>query len=651
MLSDARIRLWTSAPRDVSLAARGDFVVLARSTPSSDGRRRIHRLFVLQGGRVEPVSPPSWDCREPVVAEPLHPDHPPPVLCLTDQGEPGSPRQVAARQPNGEWRVLSDASGGVVSFRSGAHRVVAVERVRSSDEPWGSEVAVTEDPLIRHWDRWLTEDLLQIVVYDRLTGARTPLDVPAPRGLEDCAMAVSPEGRSLAYTRRRIGRDGVLERTLMVRSLPGGGRGHIIGDRALCDHSHPVFAPDGRGLAFVRHRRSRTSHGRRQLWMVDGSTGDQLPLGSSFPHWIEPHAWTDDGIIGLVTIGDYRRVVRVRPADDHVKLLDEAERSWDSLCGSDALVGLSSSLVARPQVRVVGGGAIGLSPASVDLPAVSHFSVRRGASVCPAMWLPTRAEGPRPVLVLVHGGPVSAWRDEWHPRLAAAGFASLDAHIVLANPRGSLGRGDDYIEGIWHQWSVAIGDLVALLHQVAEDPRVDPDRIALLGGSFGGWAVNRLATRIDAPPLCAVVSHAGIFDHTAMYGACDEPGAFAWHLGGRPHLLRDKLLADDPSQHVVDWNAPALITHGARDHNVPVGQALALHTALLDQGVSSRLVVFPGEGHHILEPRNEVRWWREVLTFLDRHFSPDAVPDLELDLDSDLGFSLGGELDSMDEQE
>ncbi len=649
MLPDAHIRSWTSAPRNVSLAARGDFVVLAQSAPSADGRRRVHRLFLLQDGRAEPVSPPSWDCREPVVVPSLHPDHAPTVLCLTDHGEPGSPLQVAARQPSGDWRVLSDASGGVVRFRSGAHRVVAIERVRLSDQPWGSEVAVTEDPLIRHWDRWLTEDLLQMVVYDRLTGARTPLDVPVSRALEDCRMAVSSEGRSLAYTQRRIGRDGVLEHTLVVRSLPSANQVHIIGDRALCDHSHPVFAPEGRRLAFVRHRRSRTSHGRRQLWMMDGSTGDQFPLASSFPHWIEPHAWTDDGILGLVTIGDHRRIACVRPADDHVQLLDDSNRSWDFLCASEPLVGLSSSLRRRPQVRVVGGSALGPSSPPVDLPAVSHFSGRRGASACPAMWLPTRADGPRPVLVLVHGGPVSAWRDEWHPRITAAGFASLDAHIVLANPRGSLGRGDAHVEGIWHQWSVAVDDLVALLHQVSNDPRVDPDRIALLGGSFGGWAVNRLATRIDAPPLCAVVSHAGIFDHTAMYGSCDEPGAFAWHLGGRPHLLRDKLLADDPSQHVVDWNAPALITHGACDHNVPVGQALALHTALLDQGVSSRLVVFPGEGHHILEPRNEVRWWREVLTFLDRHFSPDDVLDFDSDSFSGLDFSLDSEPDPIDE--
>lgn len=622
MLPDARIRLWTSAPRDVSVAARGDCVVVARSTPDPLGRRRIHRLFVARNGRLERVSPADWDCREPTVAQPLHPADLPPILCLTDQGEPGTPVQVVERLPDGDWRVVSDAEGGVVAFRSGAHRIVTIERVRVSDAAWGAEVAVTEDPLVRHWDRWLTEDTLQLVVYDRLTGARMPLGLPRARVLEDCAFAVSPDGRSLAHTERRIGQDGVLERVLVVRSLPGRHRGQTIGDRRLCDHSHPVFTEDGRGLAFVRHQRGPDVHGRKQLWVADGSTGEQFPVATDFPHWIEPQVWTDRGIVGLATIGDHRRVVRVDPTDDSVRVLDADGRSWQALAAGDALVGLASSLHLRPHLRRVGGTALGPTPTPVDLPAVQHHrGGERGPSSCPAMWLPTALEGPRPLLLLVHGGPISAWRNEWHPRQTAAFFASLGAHLLLANPRGSLGRGDGHVEGIWHHWGVAIDDLVELLQHAAQDPRVDPDRIAALGGSFGGWAVNRLATRLDAPELCAVVSHAGIFDHTSMYGACDEPGAWAWHLGGRPHIHRDRLLADEPAHHINHWRAPALISHGARDHNVPVGQALQLHNALLDRGLDSRLLVFPGEGHHILQPRNEVRWWREVLGFLDRHLS------------------------------
>ena len=126
--------------------------------------------------------------------------------------------------------------------------------------------------------------------------------------------------------------------------------------------------------------------------------------------------------------------------------------------------------------------------------------------------------------------------------------------------------------------------------------------------------MNRLATMTDIPRLAGIITHAGIFDHGVMRSDCDEPAAFEWHLGPGSEALHRA----SPARAVAAWTVPALILHGGRDFNVPVGQALALHHALDRRAVPHRLVVLPDEGHHVLTPRALVRWWSEIAAFVSR---------------------------------
>ena len=590
------VRAWLVRDRVVGVVARGRRVCALVARASDDGRRYRHQVVECTPGRPERVlTPAEVDCVDPVLLSDGS------VVVRTDGGEPGGPMQVAERAPTGDWRTWTDAPGGVVAFAAAESTVVVLERVAATDAPWGVEVVVAESGPARFWRDWFTEDAFQIVMHDRRSGTRRPLGARSALEMSQCALVLSPDGRTLVHTPARIAEDGVLQRGLEVWALPGRCDSCTIWGPPNTDHSHPVFSPDGQSLAFVRHTRRANAHGRRQLMVRHLESGEETVIAPGWPHWLEPVAWTDaHGIVCLAVVDCQKGAFAVRPGDAAPRRIDTATWSWDGLSVGDQVWGVGSRLQERPQVRPVDH----TGPASVVQPWHVEPS-------CPTLFWPADTDdGPRPLVVMVHGGPVSAWTDSWHPRQAAAFFHNLGCHVLLPNPPGSIGHGDAHVEAIWHAWDYCTEALITLLHQASE--RADIGRIVLFGGSFGGWAVNRLATRPDCPPVAGIVTHAGIFDHHAMLGACDEPAAFRWHLGPTP----DHIHRAEPALHIGDWTARTLILHGALDYNVPVGQAVAQHHALERRGVPHRLVVFPDEGHHILEPRNKLRWWHEVGTFV-----------------------------------
>lgn len=590
-------RVWVERPRLDAVAACGRRVVVVVGHPTADGERWSHRIEDRTPGRPPRVlTPPGHDCTAPVLLRDGC------LLVRSDGGSPQGPHQVVEVAPTGALCIRTDADGGVLAFAAGRTRVVALERVRPS-RPWAAEVVVAGSLPPRHWRDWLTEDPVQLVVYDRRSGVRRPLGPPAGPELSDCTLALSPDGSRLVTTPVRVGEDGVREHGLEVRSLPGGAVVAAVWGPPCSDHSHPVFSPDGRRLAFVRHTRGSDRHGRRQLHVLDLDTGAEAAVAPSWPHWFLPQAWAlRIGIVGHAVVAGEVGVFSVSPGDPTPQRLDAGGASWAGVVVADQLWGLVSQLHHRPRLQRVD------TPAPPSVAASWHTK-----TPCPALFWPSDRQGARPLILLVHGGPVSAWTDAFHPRQPAAFFHAAGAHVLLPNPVGSTGYGDAHVDAVWHDWDRCTDQLVALLHQARARP--DVSALVVVGGSFGGWASLRLATREDVPALDAVVAHAAIFDHHTMLAGCDEPAAFAWHLGrGGPALHRA-----DPSRHLSGWRVPTLLLHGAQDFNVPVEQALAARNALAARSVPHRLVVFPSEGHHILAPRHAARWWDELARFLSTH--------------------------------
>jgi len=220
-----------------------------------------------------------------------------------------------------------------------------------------------------------------------------------------------------------------------------------------------------------------------------------------------------------------------------------------------------------------------------------------------------------PVLFLIHGGPQGAWGESWSYRWNPQVFAAAGFVVVMPNPRGSTGYGQQFTDDINQDWAgKVLDDINATVDYVANQPWADASRFAAAGGSYGGYMVNWLlghSTRFKA-----FVSHAGVFDLKSMAGETEELWFPAWEFKGMPWENPEVYEKWSPSNSILNFRTPTLVIHGELDYRVPVGQGLQLFTALQMQKVPSKLLLYPDEGHWILKPQNSMLWYNSAIEWL-----------------------------------
>ncbi|WP_067135136.1 S9 family peptidase [Microtetraspora malaysiensis] len=241
----------------------------------------------------------------------------------------------------------------------------------------------------------------------------------------------------------------------------------------------------------------------------------------------------------------------------------------------------------------------------------------------------TRQDGPFPLITLVHGGPYDRYADQFllgtSPSaqwLAAAGYA-----VFLPNPRGGEGRGHAFAASVagavgMDEWT----DIVSGIDLLVADGVADPDRLGIGGWSHGGfmaaWAVGQ-TSRFKAAVMGAGISDWGMLLATGEWGIWDAGlgGSCGWE-GAGPHR-HDQV---SPISYASKISTPVLILHGEDDPNVPVGQATYFHRALRRFGVEHEFVVYPREGHPILERNHQLDVLRRTRAWFDRWLA-DPAPD------------------------
>ena len=216
-----------------------------------------------------------------------------------------------------------------------------------------------------------------------------------------------------------------------------------------------------------------------------------------------------------------------------------------------------------------------------------------------------------PVVFLIHGGPQGMWGNNWHSRWNAQMFASPGYVVIMFNPTGSTGYGQELTDAISEDWGGACyTDIMKGVDYVLDNySYTDKDKIAAAGGSFGGYMVNWIAGHTER--FNCLVSHAGLFDLRMMLYVTEELWFPMWELGGFP---KDSKLYEkySPSNFVKNFKTPTLVIHGENDFRVPVTQGFQMFTALQRMGVPSRLLYFPDEDHFVQKPQNARLWWKTV---------------------------------------
>lgn len=228
-------------------------------------------------------------------------------------------------------------------------------------------------------------------------------------------------------------------------------------------------------------------------------------------------------------------------------------------------------------------------------------------------------DGPHPLVVLVHGGPVWAFRDAWSmsyvftPLLVKHGYA-----VLHPNPRGSGGRGQDYARRVRGD---LLGedayDILAGIDLLITRGIADRKRLAVMGRSYGGQMSSWLVTQTNR--FGAAIPMAPLTDNLSAHFTTNIPDFMRRFLAASPYDAQGAYFARSAVMFARSAVTPTLHVAGALDRCTPPGQAMEFHRALVENGVPSELVIYPEEGHHVDRLETRIDLCTRILAWLDRY--------------------------------
>ena len=230
-----------------------------------------------------------------------------------------------------------------------------------------------------------------------------------------------------------------------------------------------------------------------------------------------------------------------------------------------------------------------------------------------ASWSSRRTSTPSkkyPVKFLIHGGPQGAWGDDWsyrwNPELFASPTSSTPSGyvVIMINFHGSNGYGQKFIDAINGDWGGApYEDLMKGLDYAEQTyPFIDKTRECALGASYGGYMINWILGHTDR--FKCLVSHDGMFNAESAWGTTEELWFNNWEFKGTPYDNRASYEKWSPHQYAKNFKTPTLVIHGQRDYRLDVSEGFQLFTTLQMEGVPSKMLYFPDEGHWVQKPQN-----------------------------------------------
>jgi dipeptidyl aminopeptidase/acylaminoacyl peptidase len=524
----------------------------------------------------------------------------------------------------------------------------------------------------RHWDEYVQDKRQHLFVMDvkdqasGLPSVGEPRDVtPGDRDAHPTSMTFSvgddftfsPDGKHLVFTAVPE-RDEAWSTNYDICRVPvtGGAKTWecLTAPNPAADGA-PQFSADGKKLAYRSQKRPGAEADRWVLTLVNvDESGAFLgaPRGIAMRWSVDEFAWAtiwsrDVAGPGLLFIADdkgSRPIQAIAPNGDIFRASLTTQGSHGSLSASRdgkryaftlATMGAPAEVYADSVSEPAGAGPAALSRANVgllrelDLPKPESVAVAGAGGTPMQMWIlkPPGFDAAKnwPLVYLVHGGPQGAWDDGWSYRWNPQAWAAQGYVVALPNPRGSTGFGQKYVDEISGDWGgKCYEDLMAGLAYLERQPWIDSQRMAAAGASFGGYMMNWFA--VNTGKFKTLITHCGVWNFDSMYATTEELWFDEWEHGGPP-WGKNRHSYENHSPHRLAANlgkfkTPMLIIHNDLDFRVPVSEGIQLFTTLQRQGVPSRFINFPDEGHWVLKPRNSQFWHREVFGWLRKHVAP-----------------------------
>jgi len=394
----------------------------------------------------------------------------------------------------------------------------------------------------------------------------------------------SPDGRALVCL-TDVGREFAAPARLDVAS----GELHFLVEREV-DIDEATLDPTGERLAYAVNRDGEAEIVVRTLASGSELSIGGLPPGALYAYWQNALAWD--------------------PLGQRLAI------SWTaSRANPNVYVASAADAQAHPATLA---GGLGVDASQLVEPEHIEYPSFDGRQI-PGLFYPARSPGgPAPCVVFVHGGPEGQYRPTFQPvvqGLVQAGFA-----VLAPNVRGSSGYGRTFLhlDDVRKRMD-SVADLAHAVDWLRESGRADARRIAVYGGSYGGFMV--LAALTTNPDLWAAgVDLVGIANFVTFL---ENTGPWRRHLREAEYgsLEHDREFLEEisPINRVERIRAPLLVIHGANDPRVPIGEAEQMVSRLRSLGRTVEFLRLEDEGHQIAKLKNKLLAYPLAVEFLQRH--------------------------------
>ncbi|HTR46851.1 MAG TPA: S9 family peptidase [Verrucomicrobiae bacterium] len=639
---------------DPQISPDGQWVAYAVATPDYDANHLTRDIWIvsISGGDARQLTHdgksdrPRWSPDGKRVAVLSSRDGEAQVYAVPVAG--GEPARVTSLSTGADNQLWSP-DGKWIAFVSAVYPDCADDACNSARDAAAEKskvkAHVAEKLLYRHWNAWSDGRRSHLFVVAAEGGAARDLtpgadyDVP-PFSLGDPeAISFSPDSAELAFT-ANTDKDEATSTNGDVFLVPVGGA--AAPKRITTNPGNdwgPIYSPDGKWIAYRAQFQPGYESDRWRLMLYDRKTGRIANRTEDFDANVETFAWSpDSGTIYFETeekFEDPMYAVAVAPGTAPKPVLaNSSNGDFGVSADGRTLVFTRTSLAMPAEVFAANSDGANVRQithqnsallAQLDLPQPESlwFAGAGGTQVQGMLLRPPHFDPTKkyPLLLIVHGGPQVPWEDSWGYRwnpqvMIAPGYVAL-----MINPRGSPGYGTKFVREISGDWGgKAYVDLMnGVDAALAKYPFIDGTRMAAAGGSFGGYMVNWFATHTGR--FKCLISHASDWDEVSSY-ATEELWFADWEFGGppwaKPELYR-KWSPDQYASALAKYKTPTLVITGELDYRVPYTQSLEFFSALQRQGVPSKLVVFPDEGHWVLKPQNSEFWYKTFLDWLARY--------------------------------
>lgn len=506
--------------------------------------------------------------------------------------------------------------------------------------------------LYKHWDEWRDQKRTHVFVVPSKGGTARQItsgdfDSPPYAAATGVDYAFSPDSTEIAFLRNPDKVEAISTNSdIYVMNLSSGATKNITA-RNRGYEAGPIYTRDGKQIIYRSQATAGFEADRWRLMAYNRATGVSVELTRGFDLQVENVVLSPDGNQIYFTANERGKepVFRI-PITGGVpqKIIGNVFASSLRITADGRkLVFASSSLASPAEIYAAnadGSGLTALTSANAQLMSRANLKAAEEVEWTGAMGRkihgfivkPNNFDANRkyPLVVLIHGGPQSAWNDNWGYRWNPQVFANAGYVAFMPNPRGSTGYGQQFINEISGDWAGKV--YVDLMNGVADVLRrnsfIDRNRIGAAGASYGGYMINWILGHNNDPRFRfkVLVSHDGVYNLESMYGGTEELWFPEWEFKGTPWSNPGMYSRWSPHKFAQNFNTPILIIHGELDYRVPIGEGMQLFTAVQRKGIDSKFLVFPDEGHWVLKPQNSQLWFHTVLDWLDKYLQPSAQP-------------------------